>query len=669
MVLPSAEGESMSGGAKVFFALLAIFVCAMTPSLHAEWIENGVPVCVLPGGQGLAKITADGSKGAIIAWLDDRNGGFDIYAQRIDSEGESVWPVGGVLVCTTQAGEPGLEIMSDGSGGAIIVWLDYRSGSSWDIYAKHIDANGVPGWAQDGAPLCTASGDQYAPVIASDGSGGAIIAWVDLRNGYSGAYAQRIDSNGEVKWAQDGMPFYVGTYLFEYFTCQIVSDGAGGAIVTWPDVLNPYSVYVRAQRIDASGSMKWQSDGVELSGTGFFPQIASDGNGGAVIAWDDHRRWAESKTDIYAQRIDTSGTILWPAEGVALFVDPGSYPEFSEMVIVSDATGGAIIAWKVEGDASDSDTLLAQRVTEDGIRMWAAQGVTVCSVGGYNYHPKMTFDGASGAIVTWQNGRGGIGISAQRIDANGEAKWLTDGVALCTAPGDQYRPCIAPDGSGGAIIAWDDYRTGDSGTDWDVYAQRVDAAGHTVVATLLQNYAATFSGDRIAITWTLSEIDEGIEFSIERATASDGPFIELPSSAVNRDKLSFTFTDSDWQPNMSYWYRVEYQNDNERKVLFETGPIATPALPLTLYQNSPNPFNPSTTIGYYIPEKCLVKLDVFDVVGARVARLVSSEEASGYHSVEWKGTGVNGDRVASGVYFYRLTAGKKTVSRKMVLLQ
>jgi hypothetical protein len=657
----------MSGGAKGFFALLAIFVCAMTPSLHAEWIENGVSVCVLPGGQGLAKITADGSKGAIIAWLDDRNGGFDIYAQRIDSKGESMWPVGGVLVCTTQAGEPGLEIISDGSGGAIIVWLDYRSGSSWDIYAKHIDANGVPGWAQEGVPLCTASGEQYWPVIASDGSGGAIIAWVDLRSGYSGAYAQRIDSNGEVKWAQDGIPFYVGTYLFDYFTCQIVSDGVGGAIVTWSDVLNPFSVYVRAQRIDANGSMKWQSNGVELSGMGRFPQMASDGSGGAVIAWDDHRRWAEYRTDIYAQRIDTSGTILWPAEGVALFVDSGSYPEFSEMVIVSDAMGGAIIAWKMGGGYGD--TLLAQGVTEDGMRMGAVQGVTVCAVGGPNYHPKIASDGAGGAIVTWQDERYGVNIYAQRIDANGKAKWLTNGVALCTAPGEQYRPCIAPDGSGGAIIAWDDHRTGDLGTDWDVYAQRVDAAGHTVVATLLQNYATTFSGDRIAITWTLSEIDEDIEFSVERATASDGPFIELPSSALSRDKLSFAFTDSNWQPNMSYWYRVECQIGNEHKVLFETGPIATPALPLTLYQNSPNPFNPSTTIRYYLPEKSRVRLEIYDISGRRIASLVNGDQEKGSYIAEWNGKDEHGNPAASGIYFYKLAAGKETVSRKMVLIR
>jgi hypothetical protein len=202
-----------------------------------------------------------------------------------------------------------------------------------------------------------------------------------------------------------------------------------------------------------------------------------------------------------------------------------------------------------------------------------------------------------------------------------------------------------------------------------VYAQRLDAAGHTVVATLLQNFAAVVSGDKIAITWTLSEIDEGIEFSIERATALDGPFIELPSRAVSRDKWSFAFTDGDWQPNTSYWYRVVYRIGGEPKELFKTGPIATPALPLTLYQNTPNPFNPSTAIRYYLPVTCSVRLEIYDISGRRIAGLVNGEQEKGRYAVEWNGKDQHGNAAASGIYFCKLGAGKETVSRKMVLLR
>jgi predicted lipoprotein with Yx(FWY)xxD motif len=419
---------------------------------------------------------------------------------------------------------------------------------------------------------------------------------------------------------------------------------------------------IYAQRVNASGAVQWTANGVALctaSGDQQNPKITTDGAGGAIVTWYDQR----SESGIYAQRVNASGAAQWTTDGVALYTATGGSTESFQ--ITSDGAGGAIVSWS-ENRSWDYD-IYAQRVNASGAVQWTADGVALCTAARVQYSPQIVSDGAGGATVTWRDDRSGSNydIYAQRVDALGAVQWTIDGVALCTATGDQGFPQITFDGAGGAIVSWYDYRSGN----WDIYAQRVDAAGHTVVATLLQNYAATFSGDRIAITWTLSEIDEGVEFSVERATASDGPFIELPSSALRQNRLSFTFSDGDWQPNMSYWYRVEYQIDNERKVLFETGPIATPAPPLTLYQNNPNPFNPSTTIGYYIPEKCLVRLEVFDVAGARVAGLVSSEQPSGYHSVQWKGTDAWGNQVASGVYFYRLTAGKKTISRKMVLLQ
>ena len=92
-------------------------------------------------------------------------------------------------------------------------------------------------------------------------------------------------------------------------------------------------------------------------------------------------------------------------------------------------------------------------------------------------------------------------------------------------------------------------------------------------------------------------------------------------------------------------------------------------MPLTLFQNVPNPFNPSTAIRYYLPSKSRVTLDIYDISGRRIAKLVEKEQGSGYHTAEWNGRGGNGNAVQSGVYFYRLVAGKKMFSRKMILLR
>ena len=110
----------------------------------------------------------------------------------MDPGGDALWPIDGVLLCshTNDAIDP--RIASDGSGGAIVTWKDYRSLTSWDIYAQWIDAKGTTQWKADGIRLCGASDDQDQPQIVSDGSGGAIVAWRDARGSDEDIYAQRV---------------------------------------------------------------------------------------------------------------------------------------------------------------------------------------------------------------------------------------------------------------------------------------------------------------------------------------------------------------------------------------------------------------------------------------------------------------------------------------------
>lgn len=88
-----------------------------------------------------------------------------------------------------------------------------------------------------------------------------------------------------------------------------------------------------------------------------------------------------------------------------------------------------------------------------------------------------------------------------------------------------------------------------------------------------------------------------------------------------------------------------------------------------LLQNAPNPFNPKTTIAFSLPEPNDVRLEIYDVAGRRVTTLVNERLGAGEHRVEWNGVASTGDRVASGVYFYKLTSGEQNVSKKMVLLK
>jgi hypothetical protein len=88
-----------------------------------------------------------------------------------------------------------------------------------------------------------------------------------------------------------------------------------------------------------------------------------------------------------------------------------------------------------------------------------------------------------------------------------------------------------------------------------------------------------------------------------------------------------------------------------------------------LQQNYPNPFNPRTRIDFVLPAATHVDLDIYDLLGRQVVSLVNGEVAAGTKSIEWDGTDSFGNRVASGVYFYRLTAPGIAETRKMILLK
>jgi hypothetical protein len=531
-------------------------------------------------------------------------------------------------ICTAAGGQENPAIVDDGEGGAFITWEDTRdySNSRIDIYAQHIDSSGFVMWTIDGAEICTADDFQSNPVIMNDGYGGAIIVWYDTRNYDNKICAQRISSSGTTKWTANGAIIGLGGSGI-----KIINDGFGGFILTWFDNRSGNDD-IYAQRIDSSGTVQWTADGVPIC-TAVDNQrsedIVPDGEGGAIIAWQDARSGFE---DIYAQRIDSTGNVQWTVDGRLICAATGR--QYAPITI-SDNTNGAIVVWTDERSGMFQNDLYAQRVSSTGTNMWTTNGVPISTESGSQWQHCVVSDGSGDAIIAWKDERSGDGVYAQRVDNNGIPQWQTNGIDVCTANWTREEVTICGDGNGGAVIAWKDDRDYDN----DIYAQRLDASG-----------VAQWQADGIPICTAAGYQRR------PRITGIDSKGAIL---AWVDERNGFSNSDI-----YAQWVNAQGQLTSIEKINSQRIPKE-----FMLGQNYPNPFNPTTVIEYTIPQPENVEIAIYDMLGQRIKTLVSGMHAAGTYEVIWDATNDLGSKVSSGIYLFKITSGKYIAIKKMVLLR
>ena len=326
--------------------------------------------------RGVDQMLSDGGGGVIIA-TDYSSDEETLFIIKIDSEGNFPWGDDGVNVHREGYCDHTLGLVSDGSGGAIFIWQE-RKGEPGErvtqIFVQKIDEEGNLSWGDEATLLYTTSGGTYSeePKAVSDGSGGAIVAWVQVPEGKVGGgspkvalfdiYAQRVDASGDILWQPNGAPLEISK---RGGVCPsnalVVSDGAGGAIVIWED-LRKGLISLYAQKIDTDGNIKWQPGGEEVcyikTNSGFWPRVAvSDGSGGAIVTYSNR-----------IQRIDADGRTIWPDDGI-LFTKGGAH------AMDYDGYGGAIIAWGSGKSMFKSERSYVQRINAEGKLLWGEQGV------------------------------------------------------------------------------------------------------------------------------------------------------------------------------------------------------------------------------------------------------------------------------------------------------
>jgi YVTN family beta-propeller protein len=192
------------------------------------------------------------------------------------------------------------------------------------------------------------------------------------------------------------------------------------------------------------------------------------------------------------------------------------------------------------------------------------------------------------------------------------------------------------------------------------------------VSVTLTGFEAAIEEGSAVLRWTTG-LEVGTDgYHLLRSESEIGIYQRVTDEMISAyggvKGASYEYRDGTVQPNRRYFYKLEEVEINGPGTMH--GPYELVyKLTFSLEQNTPNPFNPTTTIRYSVASDTHVRLLIYDVAGRRVRTLVDGNKRPNMYKVVWDGTNDAGQSVATGVYFYRITAGKFVQTKKMLLLK
>jgi hypothetical protein len=443
--------------------------------IWAQWpgVGENLPVCVASGETYVPQIVSDGNDGCVIIWFDARNGMnfINVFGQRVSAQGDTLWGGSGTQFTNVPSYTwiSYLVACEDGNGGAFFAWEDPRDGN-FDVYVQHVDSSGATLWSDNGVRLSMTSDDDYVMDITPDETGGCIVAW-NTAGAAELILAQRVNAAGTKEWDSTGVVVSAGTNHAS--RAQVEADGHGGIVACWLDgryhpLWNDFKD-IYAQRVDSSGTLCWADTGIVLLRLGSapfysFPQMVSSGAGRFYVTWYD---WRSSGFDIYAQCVTDSGVVLWTANGSEVCTNPG---EQTGPRIAPGFSGGLFCTWY-----DNYTSIRGQLMDANGVMLWPASGIVIAS-SGTELSLGSAFQTSNGfyALVYGEC----VGsttselVKAQALDPSGNMVWDVGGEPVSTVVSPKSNIIAIPDTCGGLIAVWRDDRNGSYAS--DLYAQRVD---------------------------------------------------------------------------------------------------------------------------------------------------------------------------------------------------
>ncbi len=428
------------------FLLMAVFLLMLQQGAFAQYSMwgDGTDIAVRQGAHisyyGAA--AQDNNGNICVLWSDARNGTRGLFAQVFNENGEAQWGENGIPVSIGTGFDFYHHLISLEDGSWIALSLEcrqYADSEFGNLYVQRIDASGESMW-QDGGVLVNGPSQatnavEILPSLNDGTLDGILISWLSSERDI---YAQRLSLTGELQWGNEGVLCAEATYLNTrrgYSVCQAAD---GGFLLSW--VKRRESVnYLQMQKVSSEGNLLW-ADGDEdpspegktitVASSYSNPQLIADGNNGGFVIWNK-QRFEEYGTDIMAQHVDASSNFLW-GENHAVICDFDSWKDYLSVI---PSESGGIVVWSDERNPSSDYDIYMQKFTVSDGEMelhWGeldamTDGEMLCSGNLSQDQIELVTDNNGGFIACWTEFEIEYSIHspllAQHFNASGEPQW------------------------------------------------------------------------------------------------------------------------------------------------------------------------------------------------------------------------------------------------------
>jgi hypothetical protein len=481
--------------------------------------EGGFIISDADDYQDTPAVAFDGTN-FLVVWTDSRTGSDDIYGARVAPDGTVLDP-DGIAVCT-EAGAQAEVAVAFGDSTYLVVWTDTRDGNQ-STYGTRVDPDGTVLDA-GGFGVCTDPASQRYPAASTNGAGWLVV-WQDRRNGQLDIYGARVSTGGTVL-DPGSIPMATTTADEDY---PAVTHNGTECLVAWGVDGGATSDDIYATRVDTSGTVL-DPAGIKVCGhTGHQAYPAASVYGANYfVVWNDNR--IGGTWDVYGARIDSTGAVI-DTTSLAISSEPSQ--QFGLAIAFEGSSW--LISW--HDSRNDHKDIFGIRIATTGTVLDGA-AFLISSSSIDQAEPAIAYDGTN-YLVVWHEWREAslYDIRATRVSPSGTVLDPA-GIVICMQATDAMYPAVGFDGTN-YLVAWQDNRSGNT----DIYATRVatdgtvlDPAGIAVSVALdrQERPAVTFNGLKFFVAW---QDRRSGGFDIRGSRVSTAGLVHEPGGILISDAL------------------------------------------------------------------------------------------------------------------------------------